>query len=73
MGCMSTLCAQKIALKKSIKFTRFIVYLLSKSHKTCKFHRFLSLKCANFAPSFLILLLSIFFLKNTEYKVVYFK
>ena len=29
--------AQKIALKKSMKFTRFIIYFLLKSHKTKKF------------------------------------
>ena len=54
---MSTFWAQKIALKKSIEFTRFINYillfiLLLKSHRICKFHRFfncsfLRVKCAH--------------------------
>ena len=41
-GGISTFFSQKIALKKSMKFTCFIVPLLLKSHKTCKVYWFLS-------------------------------
>ena len=37
---MSRFWAQKVAIKKVMKFTLFIVYLLLKSHDLCKFHWF---------------------------------
>ena len=55
-GCMSTFWAQKIVLKKLMKFTRFFVFLLLKIHKTCKFHQFF--KCNFLGPKYAYNLIS---------------
>ena len=52
MGVWAPFGLKKTALKKSIKLTCFIVYLLLKSHKTCRFHRFF--KCNFWARNVLI-------------------